>query len=62
MNLIMQNKIIDLGVIGFLTKPITGNDLQSIVKKAKEDLDEEYYRNTSLGLTWSNLLKNHFQL
>ena len=40
---------IDLGVIGFLTKPITGNDLQSIVKKAKEDLDEEYYRNTSLA-------------
>lgn len=40
---------IDLGVIGFLTKPITPDDLKVIVKKAKEDLDEEYYRNTSLA-------------
>ena len=40
---------IDLGVIGFLTKPVTTDDLSSIVKKAKEELDEEYYRNTSLA-------------
>lgn len=40
---------IDLGVIGFLTKPILGDDLKVIIKKAKEDLDEEYYRNTSLA-------------
>lgn len=41
-------KAIDLGVSGFLTKPITRNDLEEILKKAKNELDEEYQRNSNL--------------
>ena len=42
-------RAIDLGVIGFLTKPVTYSDLEVILKKAKEELDEEYFRNTNLA-------------
>lgn len=42
-------RAIELGVIGFLTKPVTYSDLETILKKAKEELDEEYYRNTNLA-------------
>ncbi len=40
---------IDLGVFGFLTKPVTYNDLESIMKKIKDELDEEYYQNRNLA-------------
>lgn len=40
---------IDLGVVGFLTKPVLNEDLKNIILKTKEDLDEEYFRNTNLA-------------
>ena len=40
---------IDLGVVGFLTKPVLNEDLKNILLKTKEDLDEEYFRNTNLA-------------
>ena len=40
---------IDLGVVGFLTKPVLNEDLKGILLKTKEDLDEEYFRNTNLA-------------
>ncbi len=42
-------KAIDLGVVGFLTKPVLNDDLKNILIKTKEDLDEEYFRNTNLA-------------
>lgn len=52
---------IDLGVSGFLTKPITSSDLDGILLKAKEELDEEYQRNSNLE-NMENFIKESLPL
>ena len=52
---------IDLGVSGFLTKPITTADLEEVLHKAKEELDEEYQRNTNLE-NMENFIKESLPL
>ncbi|HKM30395.1 MAG TPA: response regulator [Bacilli bacterium] len=52
---------IDLGVSGFLTKPITMTDLEEVLRKAKEDLDEEFQRNTNLE-NMENFIKESLPL
>lgn len=53
---------IDLGVISYITKPITINELEAILIKAKETLDKETEMRTNLNLLDEFKEKNHQSL